>query len=743
MNGIGAPINRTDAWAKVSGAAHYSAEHPVEGLTHAVLVTSSIPSGRVLRVDDSAAREVPGVLLVMTPQNAPRLSQEMKDGKLQPPIGRRLTLLQEDDVYYNNQPIGVVVADTLEHARDAAARLRVEYERKPAVLDFEQAKQALHPPEKVLTEDTDTKRGDLHAGLLAASHRIDVTYHTPIEHHNPLETHATIAEWSNSGDGDKLTVYDSTQYMKGVQRIVATIFGLPPENVTSICPYVGGGFGSKGSVWSHVVLTAMAARELGRPVKLSLDRNQMFGPVGQRPVTEQRMRIGAMDDGRIMASSHDTIAYTSMIEDWIEPCGLVTRMMYESPNQETSHRLARMNLGTPTFMRAPGEATGSVALECAMDELAYELHMDPLDLRLKNYTERDPGKDLPFSSKSLRQCYEIGAERFGWRERNPQPRSMRQGNRLVGWGMATATYPTNRSPGECSATLLPDGTALFRSSTQDLGTGTYTVMTQVAADAIGLPVERVRFELGNSQMPEAPVSGGSTTVASVGPAVQAAGHALRLKLVGIAAAAEGSPLFGATPDQVGVEQGELYLLSDPARREAMTAIAARHSQTQGGPVEVTARAEPGDEKQKYSMHAFGAVFAEVTVDEDLGEIRVPRVVGVYGVGKLMNEKTGYSQLMGGIVWGISLALFEETLIDQREGRAVNGNLAEYHVPTNADIQAIDVQIVDEDDPHVNPLGAKGIGEIGITGVGAAIANAVFHATGKRVRDLPITLDKVM
>jgi xanthine dehydrogenase YagR molybdenum-binding subunit len=402
-----------------------------------------------------------------------------------------------------------------------------------------------------------------------------------------------------------------------------------------------------------------------------------------------------------------------------------------------------MHLGTPTFMRAPGEASGSYALDCAMDELAYELHMDPLDLRLKNYTERDPGKDLPFSSKSLRQCYEIGAERFGWRDRNPQPRSMRQGSKLVGWGMATATYPTNRSPAECAATLLPDGTALFRSGTQDLGTGTYTVMTQVAADALGVPVDRVRFELGNSQMPEAPVSGGSTTVASVAPAVQAAGTALRLKLIGIAAADERSPLFGATADQIGVDAtsdgGELYLLDEPARREGMQAIAARH----GGPVEVTARAEPGDEKQKYSMHAFGAVFVEVTVDEDLGEIRVPRVVGVYGVGKLMNEKTGYSQLMGGIVWGIGLALFEETMIDKRAGRAVNGNLAEYHVPTNADIQAIDVQIVDEDDPHVNPLGAKGIGEIGITGVGAAIANAVFHATGKRVRDLPITLDKLL
>jgi xanthine dehydrogenase YagR molybdenum-binding subunit len=735
MNGIGAPINRTDAWAKVSGAAHYTAEHQVEGLTHAVLVTSTIPSGRVLRIDDSAARELPGLLLVMTPQNAMRLPRETKDGKLQPPIGRRLTLLQEDEVYYNNQPIAVVVADTYEHAREAAARLRIEYERKDAVLDFEQAKQSLHPPEKVLTEDTDTERGNLHDGLLASQVRVDATYTTPTENHNPLETHATIAEW----DGDRLTIHESTQYMKGVQRIIANIFGIPPENVNAICPYTGGGFGSKGSIWSHAPLTAMAAKMLGRPVKLSLDRNQMFGPVGQRPITEQRFRLGAMDDGRLMASSHDTIAWTSMIEDWIEPCGIVTRMMYESPNQETSHRLARMNLGTPTFMRAPGEATGTFALESAMDELACELNMDPLALRLKNYTERDPGKELPWSSKSLRQCYEIGAERFGWKDRNPQPRSMRQGNKLVGWGMATATYPTNRSAGECSATLRLDGSALFRSATQDLGTGTYTVMTQVAADAIGLPVEQVRFELGDSQMPEAPVSGGSTTVASVGPAVQAAGHALRLKLAGIALAHRDSPLFGATADRIGVENGELYLLDEPSRREAMRDIVARH----GEPVEVTAKAEPGDEKKKYSMHAFGAVFVEVTVDEDLGEIRVPRVVGVYGVGKLMNEKTGYSQLMGGIVWGISLALFEETVIDKRNGRAVNGNLAEYHVPTNADIQGIDVQIVDEDDPHVNPLGAKGIGEIGITGVGAAIANAVYHATGKRVRDLPITLDKVL
>jgi xanthine dehydrogenase YagR molybdenum-binding subunit len=736
MKIVGAPINRTDGWAKVSGSAHYSAEHPVAGLAHACLVTSTVPSGRIKQIDATEADKVPGVLLVITHENVLQLPRETKAGKVSPPIGRVLSLLQDADVHYNNQPVAVVVAETFEAAREAGARLRIEYDTSPARLDFEAAKEQLHPPEKVLTQKTDTRRGDLQTGLLAGSTSIDVTYRTPVEHHNPIEPHATIAAW----DGDQLTLYDSTQYMKGVQKTVAGTLGIEPENVTVLCPYVGGGFGCKGSVWSHVVLAAMAAKMANRPVKLVLDRNQMFGPVGQRPVTDQRLRHAAMSDGRLTATSHDTIAYTSMIEDWIEPSGLMTRMMYEVPHQETTHRLARMNLGTPTFMRAPGEASGSFALESSMDELAHELGIDPLQLRLQNYTERDPGKDLPFSSKSLRQCYERGAERFGWSSRNPAPRSMREGDKLVGWGMATATYPTNRSKGKASATLNSDGRAVFRSSTQDLGTGTYTVMTQIAADALGVPVEQVSFELGNSRLPEAPVSGGSTTVASVGPAVQAAGRALRMKLVGIALADAASPLHGALPGDVEVAQGKLFLRADPNRRESMAAVVARHG---SGPVEVEAEADPGDTSKHYSMHAFGAVFVEVHVDELLGTVRVPRVVGVYGVGKLMNAKTGHSQLMGGIVGGLGMALFEETVFDLRNGRAVNGNLAEYHVPVHADIGRIEIEVVEEDDPHVNPLGAKGIGEIGITGVAAAVANAVFHATGKRVRDLPITLDKLL
>jgi xanthine dehydrogenase YagR molybdenum-binding subunit len=740
MNLIGAPINRSDGWAKVSGAARYAAEHPVAGLAHAVLVTSTIPSGRIARIDASGASQVPGLLLALTHENAMALPPETRAGKLSPPIGRVLSLLQDDAIHYNNQPVAVVVADTLEHAREAAARLHVEYESAPAVLDFELARQSAHAPDKVLGEDPDTRRGNLHGGLLTGSARHDAVYTTPFESHNPLEPHATIAAW----DGDHLTLYDSTQYIKGVQQLVAATLGIGPDQLTVLCPFTGGGFGCKGSVWSHVVLAAMAARQAARAVKLVLDRAQMFGPVGMRPVTAQRMRLAALPDGRLTATSHDVVSCTSMIEDWTESCALVTRMMYESPNQQTSHRLARMNLGTPTFMRAPGEATGTFALESAMDELSVELGIDPVQLRLQNYTARDPDKQLPWSSKSLRQCYELGAQRFGWSQRDPQPRSMRDGRQLVGWGMASATYPMRRMAASCTVVLLADGSAIARSATQDLGTGTYTVMTQVAAEALGVPLARMRFELGDSRLPYAPVSGGSMTVASVASAVQAAAGALRQKLIGLASADPASPLFGALPVDVGAVDGWLFVRADRARREPMADIVARHGQGAAmRGVEATAEAAPGEEKQKYSMHSFGAVFVEVHVDEDVGHIRVPRVVGAYGVGKLINRKTGHSQLMGGIVWGLGMALFEETLIDQRVGRAVNGNLAEYHVPVNADIGTIDVQVVDEDDPHINPLGAKGIGEIGITGVAAAVANAVYHATGRRVRDLPITLDKLL
>lgn len=572
--------------------------------------------------------------------------------------------------------------------------------------------------------------------MARAASKLDAVYTTPLENHNPMEPHATIAAW----DGDQLTLYDSTQNVSGVRRTAARTFGIAPENVRVICPFTGGGFGCKGSTWSHVMLAAMASKLAGSPVKLVVERTQMFGPVGTRPMTEQHMRIGAARDGKLNAVMHDTISSTSFVDDFSEPCSAVTRILYSSDSLRTTQRLATMNLGVPTYMRAPGLSTGSFALESALDELAYALHMDPVQLRLRNHAEKDPEKDLPWSSKSLRECYRIGAEKFGWARRTPEPKSMRDGRTLVGWGMATATYPAHRQKAKASATINADGSAVVRSGTHDLGTGTYTVMTQIAAEALGMPVSRVMFELGDTGLPEAPVSGGSQTVASVGPVVYAAAGAARDKIIAMAIGDSDSPLRGAKADEIVAADGWLTHKTNAGRREPMGAVIARHG---GRPVTADSEAGPGDEKKKYAMHSFGAVFVEVRVDPELGTVRVPRVVAAYGVGKLMNKKTGHSQLMGGIVWGLGMGLTEKSEIDPRTGRTLNANLADYHVPVNADVGQIDITVVDEDDKQINALGAKGIGELGIVGVAAALANAVYHATGKRVRELPITVDKLI
>jgi xanthine dehydrogenase YagR molybdenum-binding subunit len=465
----------------------------------------------------------------------------------------------------------------------------------------------------------------------------------------------------------------------------------------------------------------------------------MFGPVGGRPRTEQHFMVAASRAGDFTEMQHDSFSHTSMIEDFTEPAAMQTRIMYSCPNLKTSHRLVQLNVATPTFQRAPGHSTGTFALESAIDELAYQLGIDPIALRLRNEPAQDPDKQVPWSSRSLRECYASAADAFGWSKRSPQSGSMRDGRNLVGWGVASATYPANRSKASASARLTPAGQVIVRSGTQDLGTGTYTVMTQIAAETLGFPLHRVRFELGDSNFPPAPVSGGSQSTASVAPAVQAAAAALREKLIALAVADEGSPVFRARADEVIIDDGSIGLRSG-GRREPLAATVARSG---GSDVEAHADAEPGPEKKQYSMHSFGAVFAEVHVDRDLGQIRVPRVVARYGIGRLMNAKTGRSQLMGGVVWGIGMALLEESILDERDGRIVNANLAEYHVPTNADIGHIDVDVVEENDPYINSLGARGIGEIGITGVAAAVANAVYHATGVRVRDLPITLDKLL
>jgi xanthine dehydrogenase YagR molybdenum-binding subunit len=509
--------------------------------------------------------------------------------------------------------------------------------------------------------------------------------------------------------------------------------------VRVIDPFVGGGFGCKGSTWSHVVLSAMAARQAGRPVKLVLARPQMFGPVGGRPQTEQHVVLGARRDGRLTALRHDVICHASAMEDFVETAASPSRALYACSNGTTSHRLATLDVGVATFQRAPGEATGSFALESAMDELAYRLRMDPLALRMANYAETEPASGKPWSSKMLRECYRDAAERFGWSKRTSGPRTMRDGRWLVGWGMATATYPAHRMPASALARLLPDGSVLVQSGSQDLGTGTYTIMTQVAAETLRVPAARVRFELGDTAMPHAPVSGGSMTAASVGPAVQNACRALRTRMIAEAVADARSPLHGAAADTVQIVDGVFTVTGEPPRREPVADFAARR----GTPLEAHGDAKPGSDEARYATRSFGAVFAEVRVDAALGIVRVPRIVASYSVGRLLNAKTARSQLEGGIVWGIGMALFEDSLLDPRDGRFANANLAEYHVPVNADVGTIDVAFVDENDTRFNPLGARGIGEIGITGVPAALANAVFHATGTRVRDLPITLDKLL
>jgi xanthine dehydrogenase YagR molybdenum-binding subunit len=704
---VGAPIDRVDGRLKVTGAARYSAEMPVAGVHHAVIVQSTVANGRITSIDTDEAERMPGVVKIITHRNAPKLPAKVGT----PPASRVLTLLQDDKVLYNGQPIALVVADTLEHATDAALRVRARYDTTKPVTDMRQASRVTYPP-PAQGRQPDSAKGNVKAGLAEAAVRIEQTYATPIENHNPMEPHATIAAW----EGDQLTVYDATQYVIGDRDTVAKTLGIPPETVRLVSYFVGGGFGCKGSVWSHVPLAAMAAREVGRPVKLVLSRRQMYGPVGARPQTEQKITLGATRDGALTAIRHESISHTSRFEDFLEPAAMQTRMLYSSPNIETTHRLVKLDLGTPTFQRAPGESTGTFALESAMDELAVALNMDPVALRLKNYADVDPESGKPWSSKSLRECYRVAGERFGWSKRNATPGAMRDGDAAIGYGMATAVYPTYRMKASALVRLAADsgGTvrALVQTASQDIGTGTYTIMTQIAADALGLPMERVRVEIGDSRMPPSPVSGGSMTAASTGSAIDAVCREARRQLAAHGAADDASLAA--------------FLQRQPDRTFAVRADSA-----------------PGGDSRDYSMHAFGAVFAEVRVDRDLGEIRVPRLVCAYGAGRILNAKTANSQLVGGVIWGLGMALEEETLVDPRTGRYMNADLAEYHVPVHADIGEIDVSFVEENDPHVNPIGVKGIGEIGITGVAAAVANAVYNAMGVRVRELPITLDKIM
>jgi xanthine dehydrogenase YagR molybdenum-binding subunit len=701
MASIGQGIDRVDGRLKVAGRAHYAAEFAVPDVVHAVLVQSTIGAGTITGFDLDAAHAMPGVLAIITPDNAPKLST--KGG---PQQMVRSPLLQDRAVYFNGQHIAVVVAQTLHQADAAAAQVRVRYRRDEPVTSMDAALAQAYPPRNG-ERPPDSRRGDPDAAFDTAAATVDATYITPMEHHNPMEPHATIARW----DGNRLTVWTATQGISDAQQALAAMFGIDASDVHVICPYLGGGFGCKGHTWPPATLAAMAAKVVGRAVKLAVTRAQMFTSNGYRPRTVQKLRFAADDQGHLVSMRHDGFSQTSQtaVGEFVEPVGRATEMLYACPNVAVTYRVVATHSSLPTYMRAPGLASGSFALESAIDELAVTLKMDPLEFRLRNYAESDPHQNKPFASKELRECYRQGADAFGWSRRSPAPRSMRDGNMLIGWGMATSTYPTHRVPASARVRVGANGTALVQVGTQDIGTGTYTVMSQIAADTLGMPVERIQFELGDSEFPHAPVSGGSMTVASVGPAVKAACEAVRAKLHADA----------------GNSLPEL--------------LAARNMEF----VEATSEAKPGEEEHSYAMHAFGAQFVEVRIDPDLGEIRVSRFVGAFDAGRVMNAKTARSQLIGGIVYGLGMALLEETHVDGETGRIVNANIADYLVPVNADVPDIQTIIVANDELTSNPLGAKGIGELPMVGVAAAVANAVYHATGVRVRKVPIRIEDLL
>jgi xanthine dehydrogenase YagR molybdenum-binding subunit len=704
---VGQPVSRVDGRAKVTGAAKYAAELDLPRLAHAALVSSTVPRGRIVAIDTAAAEAAKGVRAVITHLNAPRLAYRPFEERpeVDPQSGDQLKVFQGPTILFCGQPIGVVVADTLEQARHAASLVRVRYAAAPAWTTFDPGRG--RPPSEESGEQGESRRGAAVRAFHRAPVKVDATYVHPREHHNAMELHATIAAW----DGDGLALYDKTQWVDNDRAEIAHVFGIPERHVRVLSPYVGGAFGSALRTWPHVTIAALAARQVGRPVRLELTRRELYYSVGFRPHTEQRVALGARHDGRLTAIIQEATAQTSAYEEYVEETLVAPRMTYRCPNVRTVYRLVAMDTSSPTYMRAPGVATGVFALETAMDELAVVLGMDPVELRLENYAERNADADLPWSSKELRACYRTAAKRFGWAQRLPQPRSMRKSGQLVGYGMATAVYPAYRSEASASATLLADGTAIVRSATSDMGPGTYTSMTQIAADALGLPLDRVRFELGDTALPKAPVHGGSITMASVGNAVEAACEAVRDKL--------GTP-----------------------RRDAQAYVQALRARGLDE-IEATADSKPGDESEKFSSYAFGAVFAEVRVDPHLGIIRVPRLVGAYDAGRVVNPKIARSQCIGGMVGGLGMALLEQAEWDPRFGRVMNANLAEYLVPVNADLVELEALFVPGDDRRFNPLGVKGLAEIALCGVAPAIGNAVYHATGRRIRDLPITMEKLL
>jgi len=735
---IGKPINRVDGHAKVTGRAKYAGEYNVPNLAYGVVLSSAIAKGRITKIVTNEALSLDGVLQIFTHENAPRtspLDESYKDEDAPP--GSPFRPLHDGRIMFSGQPVALVLAETFELARYAASLVRVEYQAEPHATDLAAKRGLAREPRPREFLVPPKPRGDVAKALAKSAVRIDVEYAAPPEHHNPMEPFATTVIWEGGG---KITVYDKTQGAQNNQRYVCKVFESPESDVRVLSPFVGGAFGAGLRPQYQLFLAVMAALGLKRSVRVSLTRQQMF-TFGHRPQTVQRLALSAAPDGTLKSLTHEAVAETSQFEDYSEPVANWSGELYHCKNVQLGHKVVPLDVYTPLDMRAPGAAWGLFALESAMDELAHELRMDPLELRLKNYAEKDLTTGKKFSSKALRECYQQGAKRFGWSKRVLEPGSMREGDRLIGWGLATGVWDAWQVPASAKAVLTADGKLTVSSATADIGTGTYTIMTQIAAETLGLPIDDVTFQLGDSTLPASPVEGGSFTAASVGSAVKAVCEKVSKKVFDHARKLKNSPLAGAKLKEVIFDNGRVALRSDPSRGVSII-DAVRHGKTRH--IEEEASVTPNQSKQaRYVRHSHSAIFAEVRVDEDLGVIEVSRVVAAVAGGRILNPKTARSQIMGAIVWGIGMALEEESLIDQNFGRFMNHNLAEYHVPVNADVHDIDVLFVEERDSIVNPLGVKGLGEIGIVGTAAAIGNAVFHATGQRIRTLPITLDKVL
>ena len=734
---IGLPRSRVDGPAKVTGGALYAAEFATPNLTYGYVVSSGIARGRIRHIDSTAARALPGVLAVITHENRPRTAWLAKNysDDVAPP-GSPFRALYDDTIQFSGQPVALVVAEDFDTARDAASLIRVDYDAETPEFNLEaQRGDAYEPPKKRSGIEPPPKpRGDADSALDGIPVRIDAEYTIASEHHNPMEPHATTVVWN--GDGSVL-VHDKIQGVKATQTYIQNVFGLKQVRVVS--PYIGGAFGSGLRPQYQLFLAVLAATMLERSVRVVLTRDQMWS-MTHRPEVISKVVVGATTDGSIQAIRHDAISMTSRYEDYQEVVVNWSGMLYACDNVTLTYKLAKLDTSTPGDMRAPGAPTGTFAIESAIDELAARLDMDPVALRLKNYAETDQNKGKPWSSKELRSAVQQGAAQFGWARRTPAPRSMRDGSELIGWGMAIGAWDAQMQTTKARAVLRPDGTLEVSSATADIGTGTYTILTQIAADTMGLPMEKVTVRIGDSDLPEAPLEGGSWTAASAGTAVQQACLAVRETLFGYARKASDSPFANVPIDRVVFQQGHILVEADPARRMSYAA-----AMTAGRVAEISEEGTGSADKlvkAGFSSFTHSACFVEVRIDEALGVLRVTRVVNAVAAGRILNPKTARSQVLGGVVWGMGMALYEESMPDHTLGRFMNHNLGEYHIAANADVPEVEVIFVDEHEP-MNALGVKGLGEIGIVATPAAIANAVYHATGKRIRSLPITIDKIL